>query len=129
MKMVPTNPLFSSSFCHLCSNLKSACCVKCARLKLQKNLFRFLLICSLKGPFSGLRQFPIIESPLKMIKNTFYFVLKALFVHEIFKLLSWLFGFVEKRLDKKPMINFKIHDVTDWTANNYNPRIAQYLKK
>ena len=37
-----------------------------------------------------------IESPLKMLKNAFYFTLKALFVLKIFKFLSWLFGHVEK---------------------------------
>ena len=29
-----------------------------------------------------------IESPLKMVKNTFYFIVKALFVLKIFKFLS-----------------------------------------
>ena len=38
----------------------------------------------------------LIESPLKMMKNGFYFVLKALFVLKIFKLLSRLFGHVGK---------------------------------
>ena len=37
-----------------------------------------------------------IETPLKMLKNAFYFTLKALFVLKIFKFLSWLFGHVEK---------------------------------
>ena len=37
-----------------------------------------------------------IESALKMIKNTFYFILKALFVLEIFRFLSALFGHVGK---------------------------------
>ena len=32
-----------------------------------------------------------IESPLKMMKNAFYFILKALFVLKIFKFLSSLF--------------------------------------
>ena len=32
-----------------------------------------------KGAFSGLRQFLATEGPLKMMKNTFYFILKALF--------------------------------------------------
>ena len=32
----------------------------------------------------GLRKFLAIESPIKMMKNAFYFVLKALFVLEIF---------------------------------------------
>ena len=70
-----------------------------------------------------------ILSPLKMIKNAFYFMLKALFVLEIFKFLTCLFVYVEKQLDKKAMANFKIYDTTDWTANNYNTHITQYLKK
>ena len=37
-----------------------------------------------------------IESPLKMMKNAFYFILKALFVLKIFKFLSWLFVHVGK---------------------------------
>ena len=41
-----------------------------------------------KGALAGLRQFLAIGSPLKMIKNTFYFILKALFVLRIFKFLS-----------------------------------------
>ena len=35
---------------------------------------------------------------LKMMKNAFYFILKALFVFKIFKFLSWLFGPVEKTI-------------------------------
>ena len=38
----------------------------------------------------------MIDSPSKMMKNAFYFILKALFVLKIFKFLSWLFGHVEK---------------------------------
>ena len=34
----------------------------------------------LTDPLSGLRQFLTLESPLKMMKNAFYFMLKALFV-------------------------------------------------
>ena len=37
-----------------------------------------------------------IESPLKIIKNAFCFILKALFVLKIFKFLSLLFGHIEK---------------------------------
>ena len=42
-----------------------------------------------------------IESPLKVMKNAFYFILKALFSLKILEFLSWLFFFgnVEKRLD------------------------------
>ena len=36
------------------------------------------------------------ESPLKMMKNTFYFILKALPVFKIFEFLPWLFGHAEK---------------------------------
>ena len=36
------------------------------------------------------------DRPSKMIKNAFYFILKALFVLKIFKLLSLVFGQVEK---------------------------------
>ena len=36
------------------------------------------------------------ESPLKMMKNAFYFILKALSVLKVFKFLSWLFGHAEK---------------------------------
>ena len=38
----------------------------------------------------------LIESPLKMTKNAFYFILKTLFVLVIFKFLSRLFGHVRK---------------------------------
>ena len=38
----------------------------------------------------------LIESSLKMMKNVFYFVLKALFVLKIFKFMSRHFGHVGK---------------------------------
>ena len=41
-----------------------------------------------KGVLSGLSQILANESPLKMMKNAFYFTLKALFVLKIFKFLS-----------------------------------------
>ena len=62
------------------------------------------------------------------MKNVCYFTLKAIFVLEIFKFLSWPFGHIEKRLDKKAKVNIKIRDVTDWATNNYKTYIAQYLK-
>ena len=64
------------------------------------------------------------ERPLKIMKNVFYFMLKAPFVLEIFTFLSFLYSFVGKRLDK---VNFKIYDVTDCIANN-KTYIAQYLR-
>ena len=83
----------------------------------------------LEGPLLGLRQFLTTERSFKMMKNTFYFMLKALFALEIFKFFSWPFDFVEKRLDAMARVNFKIRIITDWTANNCNKHIAQYLKK
>ena len=41
-----------------------------------------------KGPLLGLRRFLATESPLKVMKNTFYFMLKVHFVLKIFKFLS-----------------------------------------
>ena len=55
---------------------------------------------TVKGALSGLRQFLSTESPLKLMKNAFYFTSKALFVLKILKFFSWLFGHVAKRLDK-----------------------------
>ena len=51
-----------------------------------------------KGALSGLRKFLAIESPLKMMKNAYYFTPRALFVTIAFKFLSWLFGHVAKQL-------------------------------
>ena len=48
------------------------------------------------SPFKTICVIRLIESPLKLIKNAFYFILKALFVLKIFKFLSRLFGHVEK---------------------------------
>ena len=83
----------------------------------------------IKVALSGQREFLAIESPLKMVKNAFYFLLKALFVLKIFEFLSWLFSHAEKRLDKKDKVNFKIYDFTTWLKNNHNIHIDQYYKK
>ena len=63
-----------------------------------------------------------------MMKNVFYFSLKALFVLKIFKFLSCLFGHVEKRLDWKDEVKFKIYDVTAWETSNRDANIEQYFK-
>ena len=42
----------------------------------------------IKVALSGLRQYSANESPIKMMKNAFYFTLKALFLLKIFKFLS-----------------------------------------
>ena len=69
------------------------------------------------------------ESPSKIMKNAFYFNSKALFVLNVFKFLSWLFGHAAKQLDKKDKVNFKFYDVTAWLANSRNADIAQYFEK
>ena len=69
------------------------------------------------------------ESPLKVTKNVFYSMLKALFVLDIFTFLSWIFCYIEKRLDKKAIVNFEIYDLSDSRTTNYNTHIVKYLKK
>ena len=54
------------------------------------------------------------------MKNAFYFTLKALFVLKLFQLVSQRFGHVQKRLDEKDKVNFKIYDVATWVTNNCN---------
>ena len=56
---------------------------------MMKNISYFILkaLFVLKGTFSDLRQFLATESPLKMMKYTFYFTSKALSVLETFKFL------------------------------------------
>ena len=62
------------------------------------------------------------------MKNAFYFMSKT-------RSRSWdtyifvFFGFVQKQLDENALVNFNIYDVTDWTTNNSNTNIAQYLKR
>ena len=65
-----------------------------------------------------------------MIKDVFYFTLKALFV--LLRCLNFcpdFFGLVQKQPDKKTKINFKICDIKNWKTNNYNIHFTQYLKK
>ena len=60
---------------------------------------RFTVMVIIKFGFSPSKKVIFIcfnESPLKMMKNTFYFILKALCALKIFKFLSWFFGDAEK---------------------------------
>ena len=52
-----------------------------------------------KGTLSGLRKLWQLKALLKMLKNVFYFTLKAIFVLKIFNFLSSLLAHVEKQLD------------------------------
>ena len=64
-----------------------------------------------------------------MMKNAFYFTLKALFVLKIFNFLSLVFGYVGKRFDLKDKVNFKIYGVTTWLTINCYTLIAQYISR
>ena len=46
------------------------------------------IIHYIKGPLSGLKRFLTTESLLKMIENVFYFMIKGLFILDIFTFLS-----------------------------------------
>ena len=61
-----------------------------------------------------MRQLLTIDSPLKKMKNAFYFMLKALLVFEIFTFLSRHFGYKDKQFVKMTMVNLKI--MTSQTA-------------
>ena len=53
----------------------------------------------IKSALAGLRQFLPSESPLKLMKYTFYFTFKVLFVFKIFNFLSCIFIYEEKQSD------------------------------
>ena len=56
----------------------------------------FLMLYSIKVGLSPSKKICFNDSPSKMMKNAFYFILKALFVLKIFRFLSWPFGHVGK---------------------------------
>ena len=61
------------------------------------------------------------------MENDFCFKLKILFVYKIFTFLSRTFGCVEKWIDEKAKVKFKIDDVTYWIIMNYNIYIYIYI--
>ena len=68
--------------------------------------------------------------PFKSDEKCFFISCKKLLsFSRYYHFLSRLFGHVGKLLEKKVKVNFKIYDVTGWTANDYNTHIAQNLKK
>ena len=62
----------------------------------------------MKGAFSSLRQILTTESPLKIMKNAFYFTLKFIFVLKTFKFLSSFSVHVENGLIKKIRLTLKL---------------------
>ena len=103
--------LFYTSFCTYFP-LSVLFCPFLKRSHLCLHALEYALELNVTGPLLGLRQFLTIERPVKMIKDAFYFMLRVFFIYELFSFLSWLFGYVEKRLDKKVMLNFKIYPVS-----------------
>ena len=49
-----------------------------------------------------------------MMKTTFYFILKSLFVLLIFEFFPEFFDDEQKRFDEKAKVNFKIYEVINW---------------
>ena len=58
-----------------------------------------------------------------MMKNDFCFTLKALFCSQDI----YIF-YVEKRIDQKDQVTFKIYDVTTWEIEICNTNIVEYLQ-
>ena len=68
------------------------------------------------------------NSPLKVMKNAFYFILKPLFVLKTFKFLSWLIWSCGKTAWKEAKVAFKIYDVTTWEISIYNTHAVNISK-
>ena len=66
-----------------------------------------------RAALSDLRQFLAIETPLRMMKNAFYFTLKSLFVLKIFKFLSWLLVIYKNGLIRKISLIVKIFNLVN----------------
>ena len=71
----------------------------------------------------------LLWKPFKMMKNAFYFILKALFLFKIFKFFVLTFWSCKKTGWLERKINFRIHNITTWLVNNCNTHIAHYLTK
>ena len=65
---------------------------------------------------------------LQMMQNTFCFMLKGLFILDIFNFCTNFFVHVGK-LVNDAMIYFKLYDVVDWQTSNYITHIAEYLRR
>ena len=79
--------LFYTSFC-TCFPLSVLFCPFLKRSHLYLHALEYALELNVTGPLLGLRQFLTIERPVKMIKHAFYFMLRVLFIYELFSFLS-----------------------------------------
>ena len=75
-------------------------------------------ICHIRGLLSGLKQSLTIESSLEMMKNNFYLMLKAPFIHGAFTFLSWLFGYVVGATLWGAMVDFGVCGVRGCAADD-----------
>ena len=83
----------------------------------------------IKGFLLGLGKVLAAETPSKMMKNPFYFMLKAPYFLKIFKFLFCFFVHVAKQLDMKVKVNLKFYGVTDRQPNNNNTQNTRYFNK
>ena len=65
------------------------------------------------------------DSPSKMMKNDFYFILKVFSFSRYLNFYLDFWACKKNRLIRK--VNYEIYDVTVWLTKNYNTHIAQYL--
>ena len=78
------------------SSAKDAVFVESSILLVMSTIISIIGIISMAytGMLTDFQFICVTESPLKVMKNGFYFILKFLSVLKIFKLLSWLFGHI-----------------------------------
>ena len=81
------------------------------------------------SPSKKIALFASVKGLLKMMIDFFYFILKTVFVLQIFRFLSWLFGHLEKTSRLETRLISKLYDVTTWLTNNNKTHIPQQLKK
>ena len=85
--------VFSCEFCEISKKTFFTEHLRTTAFEVRWSLSEFILkpLIYFNGALSGLRQFLATESPLKIMKNAFYFTSKTFFVLEIFNFFSWLF--------------------------------------
>ena len=103
--------------------------IKTHALYLVRDQASSLVLKVFKGPLSCLKLFLATESPLKIMKNAFYFTLKDLSFLGYLNFCSHVFGLVGKRFDKKVRLisNLMTSQTGKQTITIYI--LAQYLKK
>ena len=104
--------LLSVSWCHRCYSKKAILLLVLSYVFLKFYWSKRIFKCSvwiadgrignrllIKDAISNLTQVLAVERLLRMMENTFYFILRALFTLKIFKFLFWLFDHVGEQLN------------------------------